>query len=188
MDETIKPPKSPLLTSALKYWDFGGQGSTQRVLQGLNILSIYSSFRHRHLPQVHLGFAISNKLEVWTLSWQLLPPCKCCLGHRMVIQKLQGVASMANHSFWDSTLLPLKSMYSQVIRSYVHFCLRTDHRWEEKGEGAGAVSPARNSWDGQEFMAGCTSPTSEDGVYRIYPRVRGKFNRGSGDQSPMIFS
>ena len=119
MDETIKPPKSPLLTSALKYWDFGGQGSTQRVLQGLNILSIYSSFRHRHLPQVHLGFAISNKLEVWTLSWQLLPPCKCCLGHRMVIQKLQGVASMANHSFWDSTLLPLKSMYSQVIGSFL---------------------------------------------------------------------
>ena len=175
MDETIKPPKSPLLTSALKYWDLGVRVQHRGCCRvWIFCLSTVVS-RHRHLPQVHLGFAISNKLEVWTLSWQLLPPCKCCLGHRMVIQKLQGVASMANHSFWDSTLLPLKSMYSQIIRSYVHFCLRTDHRWEEKGEGAGAVSPARNSWDGQEFMAGCTSPTSEDGVYRIYPTVRGKF-------------
>ena len=43
MDEIIKPPKSLLLTLALKHWDLGVGASTQSQLQGLNILSIYST-------------------------------------------------------------------------------------------------------------------------------------------------
>jgi hypothetical protein len=187
-DKIIKPPKSPLLTSALKYWDLGVR------VQHRGCCRVWIFCLSTVVSDIDTYHKSTLVLPSQT-NWRFEPSLdNCC---RLANAALGTAWSYRNCKLWPVWQIilfatQLCSLWNRCIhRSYGHtFISASGPTTGEKKKGKeqvrchrpGILGMARSSWlvaHLQRLKMG----------YTVYtPQLGANSNRGSGDQSSMIFS